>query len=63
VTNDGGALCWACVKANYRNVSAAVRSKLNDGGWRVVACDVNYEAELICDHCSTDIESAYGIGE
>jgi hypothetical protein len=36
-----------------------VRHKVNDG-WRVVACDTNWEdGELYCDHSGERIESAY----
>jgi hypothetical protein len=36
-----------------------MRNKVNDG-WRVVACDTNWEdASLYCDHSGERIESAY----
>jgi hypothetical protein len=60
ITSDCCALCMDCARAEYRNVSRAIREKFNDG-WRVTNCEVNYEdKELYCDHCSQPIESAYG---
>ena len=31
-----------------------------DDQFYIVACDVNYEDELYCDHCNRRIEPAYG---
>jgi hypothetical protein len=60
IASDGGALCFDCVRKDYRRVSNSIRHKMHDG-WKVEACDVNYEDnELVCDHCSKQIESAYG---
>lgn len=60
VTDDGGCLCWACLKSERRNILEAIAHRLRDG-WLVVAVDINYEdTELACDHCSKTIESAYG---
>jgi len=59
-TGDGAAVCFTCAKKEYRQVSKAIRDKTSND-WRVVGCDVNYEdSDLICDHCSKPIESAYG---
>ena len=60
MTSDSACLCLDCARAEYRSISASVRHRTNDG-WRVVACDVNYESELYCEHCSKQIESAYGV--
>lgn len=59
-TSDGAALCWECCRKEYRQVSTAIREKSSDG-FRVVGCEINYEDDdLMCDHCSKPIESAYG---
>jgi hypothetical protein len=48
------------MRAEYRQISYAVRNNLRDG-WRVDAFDINWESpDLYCDHCSKPIESAYG---
>ena len=56
ITSDGGSLCHACVRQEYRQVSEAIRHKLRDG-WRVLAlaaeCDTDEPA--ICDHCNKEI--------
>lgn len=59
-TADSDTLCFGCVLANYRLVSQAIRTGF-DNQWRVIGCDVNYESELYCAHCSNPIESAYGV--
>lgn len=60
LTDDGAALCFDCGRKEARQIMAAIGEHRRDG-WRVVACDVNYEDnELHCDHCSRQIESAYG---
>jgi len=60
LTSDGAALCFDCARKEARNIFESVANKSRDG-WNVVACDVNYEdSDLHCDHCSRQIESAYG---
>ena len=60
LTSDGEALSFETVRAEYAQVSRAVRDKSKDG-WRVVGCTINYEdAELTCAHSGNRIESAYG---
>jgi hypothetical protein len=56
VTSDGGALCFECVREEYRNVSDAIRSKRNDG-WRVqgVICEAQTDEGCTCDHCNAVI--------
>lgn len=59
LTRDGGALCFDCVRKEWRNI---VDDHLRDMscGWRVEACDVNWEDPgLFCDHCGKRVESAY----
>jgi hypothetical protein len=59
ITSDGAALSFDSVRSNFRAVLWSVRHKVNDG-WRVVACDTNWEdGELYCDHSGERIESAY----
>lgn len=60
ITSDGGALAFETVRAELRHVLDAIKSK-SDNGWRVVACDVNWEdTDLTDDHTGKLIESAYG---
>ncbi len=60
VTHDCAALCFKCARAEFRNILDSIATDTRDG-WRVVGCDVNYEdSDLMCDHCSESIESAYG---
>lgn len=59
ITSDGCALSFETVKKNLRAVSWSIQNKSNDG-WRVVACDINYEdGELTDSHTGSRIESAY----
>lgn len=63
ITSDGAALCFECAKKEARPILSSIRDRQNDG-WRVVGCDINYEdADLYCDHCNKQIESAYGDDE
>lgn len=63
LTDDGATLHFACARKEARNVMDSIQRKASDG-WRVVACDVNWEdSDLCCDHCSKRIESAYGDDE
>ena len=59
---DNGILCPKC--ANKENGSLAFEGTEDcpdDEQWLLVGCDVHYEGDpLSCDHCNTQIESAYG---
>lgn len=58
---DGECLCSKCAKENYRLISQSTRDNARDG-WQAYAVDLHMEGEpLVCAHCSTEIESAYGI--
>lgn len=58
ITNDGGILSFeTCVKEADR-IKEAIKDD-DDFGWRVCACDVNWESLLFCDHSGKQIESAY----
>ena len=60
ITSDGGALSFQTVRDNLRSVLDSIRTKCDDG-WRVVACEVNWEdLNLYDDHTGEKIESAYG---
>jgi len=56
-------LSFQTVRENLRSVLDSIRHKSNDG-WRVIACEVNWEDEdLYDDHTGEQIESAYGENE
>lgn len=58
ITNDGGILSFKSVVENLEIIKEAIKD--NDRfGWRVCACDVNWESVLFCDHSGDQIESAY----
>ena len=60
ITSDGAPLCFDCARSEFRSVAESIRDELSDG-WRIVACDINYEDDsCFCDHCNEKIESAYG---
>lgn len=60
ITSDGAALSYAAAKAEQENIESSIAEDCRDG-WRVVACDVNWEdSDLTCDHTGERIESAYG---
>ena len=58
ITNDGGVLSFESVINNIEIVKGAINDDSRDG-WRVCACDVNWESLLYCDHSGKQIESAY----
>lgn len=58
---DGGCLCAACAKANYRQISRAAWQDDKWGGWAALGVDLHLEGEpLVCSNCNVQIESAYG---
>lgn len=60
IASDGAALSFDTVRAEYAQCARAIRDNLRDG-WRVVACDVNWEdPDLTCEHSGARIDSAYG---
>jgi hypothetical protein len=60
ITSDGAALCFDCGKSEAKLILQSIKDYARDG-WHVEACTVNWEdAELTCDHCDKEIESAYG---
>lgn len=42
IKSDGAALHFNCVRRNFRSVVDSVKNKADDG-WRVIACEINYE--------------------
>jgi hypothetical protein len=59
ITSDGAALSYDAARENRQIIEQSISEGCNDG-WQVVACEINWESELICDHTSKLIESAYG---
>jgi hypothetical protein len=59
ITSDGAALSFETVRREFRSVLSSVKTACSDG-WRVVACEVNYdESELRDDHTGELIGAAY----
>jgi hypothetical protein len=65
VTSDGAALCFACVRKEWRQVCEAhIVPGYRRSGWFCEGIDTNWEdPALWCDHCSQRIESAYAEDE
>ena len=60
LTEDGGALAFSTVKAEYPLIKEAIESRDKTGGWFVIAFDINWEnPELYDDHTGERIKSAY----
>jgi hypothetical protein len=59
ITDDGGCLCWKCCQTQ----SAEIDNAFPGSGWNVIELDINWESLLYCDHCGSQIESAYEIME
>lgn len=61
ITADGAALSFETVRREFRLVADAIRRRDNTSGWRVIACDVNWEDDDLTDaDTGKKIESAYG---
>lgn len=59
LTSDGGVLSFDSARDNATYIARAIKDG-DHSGWRVEACDINYEdAELICDDTGERIPSAY----
>jgi hypothetical protein len=59
ITDDGAALSFAAVRAEFRQVLQSTRDRSRDG-WQIVAVDINYEDPyLYCSHTGQRIPSAY----
>ena len=60
VTRDGAALSFDAAMKQFHSVASDFLDDCSTG-WRIVACQVNYEdADLTCDHTGKRIPSAYG---
>lgn len=59
ITRDGAALSHDSAVQNAELIREAMASECDDG-WEVIACEVNWESEIYCDHSGRLIESAYG---
>lgn len=59
VMGDGDTLCFDCARAEYRQLSEAIRQKARNG-WRplAVACEADSDEECACAHCSKTIWGA-----
>ena len=55
ITKDNGVLCHNCANKELDRTLDP-----DDDQFYIVACDVNYEDELYCDHCNRQIAPAYG---
>ena len=63
IANDGASMCFDCVQSQYFQCAYSIRHRIDDG-WRIIACDINYEDEdCYCEHCNKRIPSAYGNDE
>jgi hypothetical protein len=58
ITSDGETLSFDAARKNARLIREAIADN-SDCGWRVVACDINWESLLYCCHTNKQIESAY----
>ncbi len=60
ITSDGSTLSFDGARAELRNIIDSIQTNANDG-WRVVACDINYEdSDMYCAHTNKLIPAAYG---
>lgn len=69
ICGDGEAMCFACVRKQWRGVVSAHRQMSQTNGhrvpsnvseWLMAATGVNWEdPDLFCAHCGTRIQSAY----
>jgi hypothetical protein len=56
ITSDGACLCHRCTASERETIGTTTGTD----GWTVVALEANWEdSHLYCDHCGTQIESAY----
>jgi hypothetical protein len=58
ITDDGECLSFSSAIKNEDRICDAIEND-DRNGWRVVACDVNWENLLYCCDCGKRIESAY----
>jgi hypothetical protein len=59
ITHDGEALSFKSAKENQPLIETAIAELSNDG-WRVIACEINWEdSDLYCCDSGDLIEAAY----
>ena len=57
ITDDGGCLCPTCCGSERERIAESIPGD----GFYVVSSYINWEDDaLYCDHCDSQIESAYG---
>ncbi len=60
IADDGEALSFESVCDQIKQVMREVKTKDSRSGWRVIACEVNWEdSDLYCAQSGRRIESAY----
>ena len=53
--NDGGLVCYKCLKEEYQNVLHSTKFEYQDG-WEVVGVVLSNELEnCSCDHCNRSL--------
>lgn len=63
LASDGETLSYEACRENCGRIARAIRDNDNTG-WRVVACDANWEdPDMRCAHTGERIESAYAESE
>jgi hypothetical protein len=60
IADDGEPLSFEAVRDQVKQVMWEIKHKTARAGWRVIACQVNWEdPDLYCAHSGRRIESAY----
>jgi hypothetical protein len=60
VCSDGEAMCFACVKKNFREIVDAHRRDDRRSSWHLAGVEVNWEqVDLVCSATGLPIEAAY----
>ncbi len=60
IADDGGLLCWDCLKTQRRLILESLRDRTRDG-WAVMAVEVLWEGpDECCSHCNAALPTAYG---
>ena len=55
ITSDCDSLAFDTVEKKFREIADATRDKHDYSGWRVIACDINWEfAPLLCPYRERD---------
>jgi len=63
IANDGGTICHACAKEEFRNILHSTKFDYKDG-WAFVDTFINWEDEnTFCGHCNEKIPSECGDDE